>query len=132
MPKYATLKRLPPCEEHHVAEHLVDPKGMNSKLCRFRLGMGEQKVIPVEALPPTTARWIAGLPREVGPAAIGEMFPHIANALATFWDRPDELANYFCELLVDRRGRTTWVPHHDPKRTACVKGVLRVHTSGSF
>jgi hypothetical protein len=50
------------------------------------------------------------LPFDCYPIALAKTFPRIANALATFWDRPDELTRYMGELLVDRRGGRNGFP----------------------
>ena len=60
--------------------------------------------MPAQTLLAPTTRWLATLPLEVYPTALATCFPRIANALATFWARPDALTSYLSELLVDRRG----------------------------
>ena len=64
----------------------------------------QRKARPAGFLFPTTMRWIASLPSEFRPMAIGEAFPRIANALASRWSSPDAFTNYLDDLLTDRRG----------------------------
>ena len=63
-----------------------------------------RKARPAETLLPVATRWLATLPFDCYPLALAKKFPRIANALATFWTRPDALTSYLGELLVDRRG----------------------------
>lgn len=49
-------------------------------------------------------RWMAGLPRDVQPLALGDAFPRIANMLARLWPSAVAFSEYMGELLVDRRG----------------------------
>ena len=65
---------------------------------------GRRKAKPAEFLFPTTMRWMATLPSEFQPTAIGEAFPRIANALAALWIRPDAFMSYLDDLLIDKRG----------------------------
>jgi hypothetical protein len=65
---------------------------------------GRRKAKPAEFLFPTTMRWMATMPSEFQPTAIGEAFPRIANALAALWTRPDAFMSYLDDLLIDKRG----------------------------
>jgi hypothetical protein len=118
------VKRLPRCEEHHGAEDLVEPKRDERQAVPISPAYGwtaRHMVVLAEALPPPTAHWSAGFPRDIRPAAIGEMFLRIANALATFWDRPDDLGKYLSDLLLDRRGRPKALPIAVPRELRALR-----------
>jgi hypothetical protein len=59
---------------------------------------------PLNQQLPATAKWAAGVPVEVQPLALVQMFPRIANNLARLWHDNIGLQNYLDDLLVDRRG----------------------------
>jgi hypothetical protein len=59
---------------------------------------------PADYLLPIGERWLRGLPPEVLPAALLTTFPRIANLIAMQWDDRHACAEYFEELLTDRRG----------------------------
>jgi hypothetical protein len=69
-----------------------------------------RKAKPAEFLLPTTMRWMATLPPEFQPRAIGKAFPRIANALAALWTRPDAFTSYLDDLLIDSRGARQGFP----------------------
>jgi len=47
--------------------------------------------------------WLARLPPRFQPLATARAHPHIVNRLAELWPMPDQLADYFRELLFSRR-----------------------------
>jgi hypothetical protein len=104
---YRPLQRPPRNDVHQVGEHIVGPDTGQS---RTASPAGEEdwasrrKARPAETLLPVATRWLAALPMDCYPLALAKTFPRIANALATFWTRPDALMSYLSELLVDRRG----------------------------
>jgi len=55
-------------------------------------------------------RWMATLPPEFQPRAIGKAFPRIANTLAALWTRPDAFMSYVDDLLIDKRGGRQGLP----------------------
>ena len=103
---YRPLQRTPRSDVHQV-EHVVGP---DTGQPRHRSPAAEEdwasrrKARPAETLLPVATRWLAALPFDCYPLALAKTFPRIANALATFWSRPDALMSYLGELLVDRRG----------------------------
>ena len=71
---------------------------------------GRRKAKPAEFLFPTTMRWIATLPSEFQPTAIGKAFSRIANALAALWTRQEAFTSYLDDLLIDKRGARRGFP----------------------
>jgi len=59
---------------------------------------------------PRTFTWAAKLPRDVQPIALMRSFPRIANLIASVWNEPDAMHDYFTDLLVDRRGNREGFP----------------------
>src|SRR5206468_8332225 len=64
----------------------------------------QRKAAPMDAPLPRTFTWMAKLPREVQPLELMRSYPRIANAMATIWNEPEAMSDFFDELLVDRRG----------------------------
>jgi hypothetical protein len=113
MSVYRPVDRSPRSDVHQVVEH------SRASHRREQEGIleatqqdwtGRRKAKPAEFLFPATKRWIASLPPEFQPTATAECFPRIANALSGLWSAPEELASYFAELFVDRRGRRKRFP----------------------
>jgi hypothetical protein len=107
MSVYRPMKRAPRNDVHRVADHAVARTSVEKGSVPSQpapVWDDQRKASPVEMLLPATVRWIASLPLELRPTAIGKTFPRIANELATLWNRPDEFTAYLKELLVDRRG----------------------------
>jgi len=99
--------RAPQSDVHHDADHVT----ISPKRGRAAYSAGDEqdwatlrKARPAEVLLPTTVRWMASLPRDVQPLALGDGFPRIANMLATLWPSASAFSGYMGELLVDRRG----------------------------
>ena len=70
----------------------------------------KRKAAPMDAPLPRTFTWIAKLPREVQPIELMRSYARIANVMATIWNEPDAMSEYFDELLVDRRGNRKGFP----------------------
>lgn len=110
---YRPLKVPPRCDVHHVAEHTAGPeRGEQAAIPSSPEAdwTGQRKAMPAAFLFPATARWMASLPFEFQPTAIGVAFPRIANVLASLWTRPDALTSYLNELLIDKRGGRSGFP----------------------
>src|ERR1022692_595344 len=110
---YRPVNRSPRSDVHHVAEHGVGfqrDKQQGVPRAPEEDWSGRRKAKPAEFLFPTTSRWMATLPSEFRPTAIGKAFPRIANALATFWTRPDAFTSYLDDLLIDKRGARQGFP----------------------
>ncbi len=104
---YRTLDRLPHSDVHHVAEHIPGPERSEQQVVAplpEHDWTGERHAVPPENVLSATARWLATLPLEVQPTAIGKDFPRITNVLAALWARPDALKSYLDDLLLDKRG----------------------------
>lgn len=54
--------------------------------------------------------WVATLPRELRPLNIIHSHPHVANLLASMWDRPAELPVQFENLINSRRTQRAGFP----------------------
>ena len=109
----STLKPLPSRDAYRVAEQLVDAKRDEQQAAAISPEddwTRRQITVPAEALPPTTASWMAGLPLEIRPIALGELLPRIANTLAALWPQPNEFVAYLFEMLADRHGRPKGFP----------------------
>ena len=50
-------------------------------------------------LSPEASRWLASLEPELRPTHLAKRYPRVANALASFWGRPDRFPNYLGRLL---------------------------------
>jgi len=122
---YRPLDRPPRNDVHHVAEHVAGPDRIKQHEADSSKPdwTEHRKAHPLEALQPATTRWIATLPAEFRPTAVGETFPRIANALAEQWSRPEALTSYLSELLVDTRGGRRGFP---------VKVLRELHTLRAF
>jgi len=107
MSVYRTVNRSPRSDVHHVVEHALGTHGRQQQEMTAPTEQDwtvRRKARPADFLFPTTARWIAALPREFQPTATAQVFPRILNAIAGLWSAPEELTSYFTELLVDKRG----------------------------
>src|ERR1017187_6763488 len=94
---YRPVNRSPRSDVHHVAEHGVGfqrDKQQGVPRAPEEDWSGRRKAKPAEFLFPTTSRWMATLPSEFRPTAIGKAFPRIADALAPFGPKPVELMRY--------------------------------------
>jgi len=100
---YRPLDRLPRSDVHQVVGPGAGPQRDGSRADEQDWA-SRRRAMPAQTLLAPTTRWLATLPLEVYPTALATCFPRIANALATFWARPDALTSYLSELLVDRRG----------------------------
>jgi hypothetical protein len=65
---------------------------------------GRRKAQPVEALLPSTRRWLDSLPKEIHPRALAGQFPRLANLFAMNWNNPHDCVAFISSLLVDQRG----------------------------
>ena len=104
---YRKFHRAPQSDVHHDADHVtISPKRDRDGFptAHGRDWAIRRKAKPAEVLLPTTIRWMAGLPRDVQPLALGDAFPRIANMLAQLWPNAGAFRDYLSELLVDRRG----------------------------
>ena len=104
---YRPVQRSPRSDVHQVSEHVVGPdtgQQRESSAASEQDWTSKRKAHPAETLLPVATRWLTTLPFDCYPLALAKTFPRIANALATFWARPDALMSYLSELLVDRRG----------------------------
>jgi len=104
---YRQVKRSPLNDVHHVAEHVMGPIRVDSRIDSNLRNDGSErrKSAPQEILLlPATVRWMSTLPAEFQPVAIVATFPRIANELAALWGIPDALPSYLSDLLVDTRG----------------------------
>jgi len=104
---YRPFQRSARSDVHQVSEHVVGPdmgQQRDSSPASEQDWASKRKARPAETLLPVATRWLASLPFDCYPLALAKTFPRIANALATFWMRPDVLTSYLGELLVDRRG----------------------------
>jgi hypothetical protein len=63
-----------------------------------------RNAVPVDEPLPRTFKWVARLPRDIRPLELMRAFPRIANLIASVWDEPESMHDYFDQLLVDRRG----------------------------
>ncbi len=50
-------------------------------------------------LTPEASRWLASLEPELRPTRLAKRYPRLANALASFWERPDRFSSYLGRLL---------------------------------
>jgi hypothetical protein len=110
---YLQVKRSPRSDVHHVAEHTIGShRDWQQGVPRApeQDWTSRRKAKPAEFLFPTTVRWMATLPPEFQPRAIGNTFPRIANALAALWTRPDAFTSYLDDLLIDNRGARQGFP----------------------
>jgi|SRR6516162_5149952 len=104
---YRTLHRAPQSDVHHDVDHVtISPRREREGFSTIhgQDWAARRKARPADVLLPTTIRWLAALPREVQPLALGDAFPRIANLLARLWPSASALNGYMSELLVDRRG----------------------------
>jgi len=65
---------------------------------------------PDEPLRDATVKWLQGLPPDVQPIKLSEMFPRITNRLCELWRRPTQCEAYLADLLFDRRGNRKGFP----------------------
>ena len=110
---YRPFQRSPRSDVHQVGEHVVGPdtaQPRESSPVAEQDWVSRRRARPAETLLPVATRWLTALPFDVYPLALAKTFPRIANALATFWERPDALTSYLGELLVDRRGGRNGFP----------------------
>lgn len=68
-------------------------------------------------------KWLAGLPRDVRPHALGRRYPRIVNRLAEIWQRPVQCERFLDELLLDKRGGRAGFP----PEVASDIATLKVH-----
>ena len=68
-----------------------------------------------------TIQWMAELPQHVRPNEMATRFPHIANALATCWPKPERCRGYFDDVLLDRRGDRKGFPGRVAMELAALK-----------
>jgi len=104
---YRSFKRAPRSDVHLVSEHIAKPERVDPQVAPTSTQLdwiSHRKANPSATLLPAAVRWLAALPIDVRPVVLSEMFPRIANAFAALWNRPEELARYFDDLLMDRRG----------------------------
>jgi hypothetical protein len=59
---------------------------------------------PLSELLPQTRSWVTRLPEPLRPYALIDLYPRIANRLASAARHPGALADCIAELLIDRRG----------------------------
>jgi hypothetical protein len=123
---YRPLQRSPRSDVHHVPAPTVGPRRGEQQIVP---GSAEhdwtdrRKAVPAGFLFAATLRWMATLPLESRPTAIGEAYPRIANALAALWTRPEALTSYLNELLIDKRGGRRGFP----AKVSRELGALRTH-----
>ncbi len=106
---YRTLNRLPQSDVqvHYVADRILGPGRCEPQavpLAPKHDWTGQRQAKPAENLLPATAHWLATLPLEIQPTAIGTAFPRITNVLAVLWTRAEALMSYLDDLLLDKRG----------------------------
>jgi len=63
-----------------------------------------RKARPADYLLPASQKWLEHLPHDVRPLALAMHFPRIVNLVAIQWHDRRACAEYFEELLIDRRG----------------------------
>jgi hypothetical protein len=63
-----------------------------------------RKARPADYLLPASQKWLEHLPHDVRPLALAMQFPRIVNLVAMQWHDRRACAEYFEELLIDRRG----------------------------
>jgi hypothetical protein len=63
-----------------------------------------RKARPADYLLPASQKWLEHLPHDVRPLALAMHFPRIVNLVVIQWHDRRGCAEYFEELLIDRRG----------------------------
>jgi len=86
-----------------------------------RRGPGAAGRAPAAQLADAAVQWMQQLPQRVQPFQTAAMFPHIANALAGLWPRPQDCRAYFDQLLLDRRGDRQGFPKAIGSELAALK-----------
>ena len=65
---------------------------------------GARKARPLQQLLPMTYRWAESLPGSSRPSQLMQMFPRLANRIASTWDDQSETLDVLDDLIIDRRG----------------------------
>ena len=130
---YRSTDRLRRNDMHHVAEHIIGPKGDEQQgvpRAPEQDWSARRKANPAEFLFPATVRWMESLPSEFQPKTIGKAFPRIANMLAALWTRPDAFTSYLDDLLIDKRGSRQGFPIDALTELHALRGYCSVSRPG--
>lgn len=76
-----------------------------------------------------TFKWLASLPANVQPRALGLQYPRIANRLAEIWQRPLQCERYLDDLMIDQRGSRSGFPPEVAAEIAALKLHFLSNTS---